>query len=319
MVQARFALVAAIISALFLSMTNVSAQSPAASVSLDCEEIMQISVSPGSSTSESVTCVVENPTMYQEKVEISIDAGNLTYSAPGSVVVAASSSESFELVIVAEERMSASSHTVNVEVTVQEINGVPPANVAKDDSNVVVEILRYGDCSVSSTASLVELGVNEDSSLKFRVANLGNAGDTIELSLSSSSKMELENAGYVVTISNPTVDLGEQNSIDVSLTVSSPDQSTPFAKREGPNMVDLHTLNLVATSQYSCDSSSGCASDSTSVTLKLIVEATGQVGNSDPATSTESGFQGSDYMIYGSGVLSGALILGILFSIRKKS
>ena len=82
---------------------------------------MRISVSPGSGTTESVTCVVENPTVYEEKISITVDAGNLTYSAPGSIIVQGGSSESFELVVVAQERMSAGSHTVNVEVSVQEI------------------------------------------------------------------------------------------------------------------------------------------------------------------------------------------------------
>ena len=69
--------------------------------------------------------------------------------------------------------------------------------------------------------------------------------------------MNLESAGYIVTISNPSVDLGEKNSIDVYVTVSSPAQSTSSAKREGSRMIDLHTLDLVVTSKYSCDSSTG--------------------------------------------------------------
>ena len=44
---------------LIISTLSVVAQAPSASVTIDCEEIMQISVSPGSSTTESVTCVVE--------------------------------------------------------------------------------------------------------------------------------------------------------------------------------------------------------------------------------------------------------------------
>ena len=50
---------------------------------------------------------------------------------------------------------------------------------------------------------------------------MGNAADSIELSLSTSSRMNLESAGYIVTISNPSVDLGEKNSIDAYVTVSS--------------------------------------------------------------------------------------------------
>ena len=251
MARGRVLLVVFFLCGLILSSSNVVAQSPTASVSLDCEEVMRISVSPGSDTTESVTCVVENPTVYEEKISITVDAGNLTYSAPGSVIVQGGSSESFELVVVAQERMSAGSHTVNVEVSVQEIAGVPPANLAKDDSNIVVEILRYGDCSVSSTSSLVETGLSQDSELKFRVSNLGNAADSIELSLSTSSRMNLDGAGYIVTISNPLIDLGEQNSIDVFVTVSSPAQSTSSAKLEGSRMIDLHTLDLVVTSKYS--------------------------------------------------------------------
>ena len=317
---ARAFLAIFILCSLVLSASNVVAQSPSASVSLDCEEVMRISVSPGSGTTESVTCVVENPTVYEEKISITVDAGNLTYSAPGSVVVQGGSSESFELVIVAQERMSAGSHTVNVEVSVQEIAGVPPANVAKDDSNIVVEILRYGDCSVSSTSSLVEAGLSQDSELKFRVSNLGNSADSIELSLSTSSRMNLEGAGYTVIISNPSVDLGEQNSIDVYVTVISPAQSTSSAKREGSRMIDLHTLDLVVTSKYSCDSSTGCVSDSSSVTLKLVSDVGESADNfQEDASAEASGFQGDQYLIFGSGMLSGVLILYLGYALLKKS
>ena len=279
---------------------------------------MQISVSPGSSTTESVTCVVENPTLYEEKIQITV-TGNLTYSAPGSIIVQGGSSESFDLVIVAEERMSASSHSVNVEVSVQEISGVPPANVAKDDSNIVVEILRYGDCSVLAKTSLIEVDLGEDANLQFIVANLGNGADSIELSLSSTSRTSLESLGYIVTISSPTIDLGEQQSLEVGLTVTAPVESSPSAKREGSKLVDLHTLDLVVTSQYSCDSNTGCVSDSTSITLKLIGESSESDVSYEPTNVEESSFESSDYMIFGSGVLSGVMVLYVLYALFKKS
>ena len=208
---------------------------------------------------------------------------------------------------------------MNVEVSVQEIAGVPPANVAKDDSNIVVEILRYGDCSVSSTSSLVEAGLSQDSELKFRVSNLGNAADSIELSLSTSSRMNLESAGYIVTISNPSVDLGEKNSIDAYVTVSRQhNQHLPQSARS--RMIDLHTLDLVVTSKYSCDSSTGCVSDSSSVTLKLVSDVGESADNFQEDGSAEaSGFQGDQYLIFGSGMLSGVLILYLGYSLLKKS
>lgn len=303
---------------LISSTLSVVAQAPSASVTIDCEEIMQISVSPGSSTTESVTCVVENPTIYEEKIRITV-TGNLTYSAPGSLIIQGGSSESFDLVIVAEERMSAGSHSVNVEVSVQEISGVPPANAAKDDSNIVVEILRYGDCSVSAKTSLIEVGLGEDANLQFIVANLGNGADSIELSLSSTSRTSLEFLGYIVTISSPTIDLGEQQSLEVSLTITAPVESSPSAKREGSRLVDLHTLDLVVTSQYSCDSSTGCVSDSTSVTLKLIGESSDSDASYEPTNMEESSFESSDYMIFGSGVVSGVMVLYVLYALFKKS
>ena len=149
---------------------------------------------------------------------------------------------------------------------------------------------------------------------------MGNAADSIELSLSTSSRINLESAGYIVTISNPSVDLGEQNSIDVYVTVSSPAQSTSSAKREGSRMIDLHTLDLVVTSKYSCDSSTGCVSDSSSVTLKLVSDVGESADNFQEDGSAEaSGFQGDQYLIFGSGMLSGVLILYLGYSLLKKS
>ena len=304
---------------LIFSISPVLAQTPAASVSIDCEEVMQISVSPGSSTTESVTCVVENPTVYEEKIQITVDAANLTYSAPGSITVQGGSSESFQLVIVAEEGMPARSHSVNVEVSVQEINSLPPANVAKDDSNIVVEILRFGDCSISTQTSLAEFTTGSDQYLEFLIGNLGNGADLIDISLSTNSKSSLDEAGYLVSISSPTLNLNEGESTFVSVAITSPSQMSSSAKNEGSFLIDLHLLELVATSEYSCDSSSGCSSDSTSVTLKLVGENGGGNEFVDSINDEESSVSGNEVTIFGSGVLAGLIVFFVLFAIFKKS
>ena len=43
----------------------VAAQSPTASVSIECDELIPIEVSPGLSGIGIVTCTVSNPTVYQ--------------------------------------------------------------------------------------------------------------------------------------------------------------------------------------------------------------------------------------------------------------
>ena len=51
----------------------VSAQSPTASISIECQEFVPIEVYPGSSPIGISTCTVSNPTVYQEKVEIAVE------------------------------------------------------------------------------------------------------------------------------------------------------------------------------------------------------------------------------------------------------
>ena len=76
MVLRTIALVSVLLlTCLSLSFT-VQAQTPVAAISVVCNEMMEIDVQTGSSHSSNVTCEVENPTAYVEKIEITIDSGS---------------------------------------------------------------------------------------------------------------------------------------------------------------------------------------------------------------------------------------------------
>ena len=128
-----------VIAALLLvcSSQSIQAQQPGASVNLDCSGPLNIDVYPGSTKSGVITCTVENPTSFTEKIDIQVDSSNLSHAAPSTIHVGPGETEDFQISVRAEEGMLAQSLTLTVKATVTEMNGAPPPNLAEDEEEEV--------------------------------------------------------------------------------------------------------------------------------------------------------------------------------------
>jgi len=298
-----------------LSMNSLAqGPAPTAAVNLSCEEKMEISVETSNSLSESITCTVENPTSYVEKIEIEIDSGEFAHSGPGSMYVSPASSETFDVVIQADQGTSAQSHTVSVTATVTEMSGVPPINLATDEATFVLNILQYGSCSIGSLNSFSEVTTGAEFSLTFEVYNLGNGEDIMDIGLTDMASERLNDLGFIASFPLESYSIEEQDEpVRVVLNLKSPDA---LSERDASdeNRISNIEVTVEVTSRISCESEYGCETDTTTSILDLI-------GEDEPSgigiLSSEEG--GQSFVMFGAGVLSTTVLLSLVYVFMKKS
>lgn len=299
----------------FLSMVS-HAQSviPTAAVNLSCEEKMEISVETSNSLSESITCTVENPTSYIEKIEIEIDSGEFAHSGPGSIYVSPASSETFDVVIQADQGTSAQSHTVSVNATVTEMSGVPPINLATDEATFVLNILQYGSCSIGSLNSFSEVTTGAEFSLTFEVYNLGNGEDIMDIGLTDMASERLNALGFIASFPLESYSIEQQDEpVRVVLNLKSPDA---LSERDASdeNRISNIEVTVEVTSRISCESEYGCETDTTTSILDLIGE-----DESSGIGILSSGEGGQSFVMFGAGALSTTVLLSLVYVFMKKS
>lgn len=291
------------------------AQVPTAAVNVSCEEKMEISVESSTSLSENITCTVENPTAYIEKVDISVDSGEFANSGPGSIYVGPGSSEDFEVVIQADQGTSAQSQTISVTGTVTELNGFPPINAATDEATFVLNILQYGACSIGSQDSFTEAKTGEELTLTFQVYNQGNGEDIMDIGLTDVSLDLLEDLGFIANFPLDSIVIEEQNQpVRIILNLMAPNQ-LPVDYAANENRISNIEVEVEVTSRISCESEQGCKRDSTISVLDLIEEE----DSSAEDGSLGSGEGSDSFMMFGAGVLSSVVVLSLVYTFMKKT
>ena len=293
----------------------VQAQAPVAAISVACDELMEIDVQTGGSHSSNVTCEIENPTAYTEKVEITIDSGEFAHSAPGSMYIAPGSSETFDLRIQAEQGTSVQSRTVVVNVQVTEMNGLPPANAAESDAKFTLKILQYYGCSIGNQNSFTEVEVGMEFELAFEIYNLGNGGDLMDLSLSEASTSLLDEIGFSYSFPLETIEMEEQNeSVRVVLNLKAPSDLGSSKNVEDNRISDIG-VEVKVTSRNSCNSETGCETDSSAVLVDLL----GNEEESEAVFVSMTGESGNQLLVFGGGFAAGGILLSLFFAFFKKS
>ena len=143
-----------------------SAQIPTAAISLTCDSsdnvshLYQYSLDNASNASvdfdalyEDITCVATNPTAYIERVAISADTNfPIALTAPSDIVVGGNSETSFSVLVdvnldFISNYNKLTQYWLSVNASVQEISGLPPANVATSShiqSNLTLSSIVQG-------------------------------------------------------------------------------------------------------------------------------------------------------------------------------
>jgi len=177
---------------------------PVPDVSLSCDQPQPIDVYPGATRSSIINCRVENPTVHQEKVRITIQAGVLAVSGPASLTVGSGSEVAFQVSIRAELRAPEGQHQVSISAEVTMANGVP---VTSDPTsyNIMAIIRQFSRLRVASEVAFLQLRPKVDYNLIFDVYNDGNAMDRFNIEVQNYD--ELNDEGFQLSIPLVSVEI----------------------------------------------------------------------------------------------------------------
>ena len=146
---------------LFYSFTSVAQIIP--DVSVECEDSeYSIDVSPiQSSRSVTIYCFVENPSNFQEEVDLFYQSGNLSISGPSSVVIDSGQTKMIVFSTRAQILQKSGDYTGTLTATVRNANGIPTSVVSQSDSDeFTVTIEPTTSCEIYKTPESIELTKN---------------------------------------------------------------------------------------------------------------------------------------------------------------
>ena len=149
--KSTFTVLVIYLASLLLVAVPAQAQIPTAAVSITCQPAeIKVDVKPGSTLVGFTTCTASNPTAYIEKIALSVTSDGLAAAAPGDIYVGGGQDEDFQAVVRAQPFMTMQARSLVVQGSVQEINGLPPANQATSGAS---RRLHHTICTPPSRSS----------------------------------------------------------------------------------------------------------------------------------------------------------------------
>lgn len=189
---------------------SVQAQTPTAQVSLECSPgDVHLNSYPGAdNSSKNVTCIMENPTSSEEKIELTGSADGLPLEFVEGQIFVIPSGELREVNVTVSSTEGAhnSVHTLSITAEVTEMNGGPPPSTATDSVNILVSINPFDsyvaayDSPLSFTVVLSNQSQNSLDSI--HVTNNGNYDALISTDYGALSDVLRP---HNLSISNPVV------------------------------------------------------------------------------------------------------------------
>ena len=119
-------------------------------ISISCDDPPEMHVYEGATRTVISNCVLENPTIYSEKVDITVQAGGFVYAAPASVTVGAGSEVDFEVMFRGDLDHTPGSYVANITADVTEANGIQVGFITSpESSDVTIVVAEYSGCTHS--------------------------------------------------------------------------------------------------------------------------------------------------------------------------
>ena len=313
----KVAVLIIIFSLSYLPLPNAEAQVGVAAVNLECLSVdpsgsVEVDVYPGATLTGQALCTVSNPNSYQEKIKIEVQADGLVVAHPSSITLGPNAEEEFVVTIKADERMAASSRNLVVKATVTEMMGLPPPNLAEEETTMIVSIMQYSGLQVESVDSLITLKTKVDYNVEFKVSNQGNNADRFLVGLTDDSRDFLENAGFSISIPSVKVEIDSMAppmKVRVAMRTPTSYEDWPI-NSEGDHEMTFR-LDFIATSEFSCNYEGNCNSETASTSIVVFQEAS---GTDKVLTGTADK---SQLLIYG-GSVGAILLLLMLFVVMRR-
>ena len=168
-------------------------------ISLTCSPTaIEIDVAPGDTRIGTTYCDAQNPTLYVEKVNIQITAAGLTYSAPGSITVAAGDTTTFEVVVRGEDQMTEGSRQVTVSARVDQANGAPCPTCTSQTTSLLVVVKQFPMLRIQADEPFKQLRPKVDYIFEFKIYNDGNNRDQFIIAVNN--RDELADAGFQISL-----------------------------------------------------------------------------------------------------------------------
>ena len=161
-------------------------------ITVECADNVEVDVSPGSSSTAVVWCELENSSMWEEEVDISVQFGDLDGSNPDSVTIEAGSKLSISIGVSADQNQEAGDYQVNVSAEVTSAGGIPVPGLASDSDEVEVTIAEFTACDhtvgqgggtldagqIISFSISISCDSNTDSTIKYNARMIDKSGSS---------------------------------------------------------------------------------------------------------------------------------------------
>ena len=258
-------LLAALLVLSSLIVTPVSAQqSPLPGIEITCvNEENPLFLEPNSNGAQATaTCTIENPSSFNEDIEIDYDGDGLTMVGPESMSLEAGAEETIQI-IVSSNTLASTVYNMTVSVQVTSVQGQDWLQfiemfLPSDETNIVAQVAEFVDLSASLQPNKLILSSDlmQDMSVTLLITNNGNVDDNLDVSIQDLPMLDQRNIGWNITNS------GQGNSIE------SAGGSATYTLRFTPNptMVDeSFTISIRVKSEFS---------NSDSVYISLTINTT---------------------------------------------
>lgn len=214
----RTLVLAAILLLSMCSVPPISAQdSPLPGIEITCvneENTLDLAVMSGNAQAVAI-CTIENPSSFNEEVEIEYDGDGLSVAGPESLTLAAGDEQTIQISVSSDSLVS-TIYNMTVSVQVTSVQGTPEdwatflqLFLPSDESNIVAQVAEFVDLRVSSQPSSMILSseLMQPMSASVIVTNDGNVDDDVTVTVISTILNERD-IGWNITSS------GDGNTID---------------------------------------------------------------------------------------------------------
>ena len=267
-----------------MSIPPVNAQVPTAAVSISCSPAeIQIPVYPGANSTGSTICTASNPTQYEEKISLSVTSDGLHANlSDGDLIVPPGSEVDFEVSVELPnqtEPWEAQLRSLVVQGSVQEINGVPPANQATSGSSMIVSLLQYHNHSMEITNMTNELTVltdrnfhvNANVSINVNVTNHGNRQDDIKVGIDQESResLSLDNLQINIPLSKLPVNAFANSSFNFTIGTTNDTNFSSWDLLENGTSTNVYNITVYTESDFGCKQGN-CDRKSETILLRVF-------------------------------------------------
>ena len=230
----RTHVLAAILLLSMCSVPSISAQdSPLPGIEITCvneENSLDLEVISGNAQAIAI-CTIENPSSFNEEIEIEYDGDGLSVAGPESLTLAAGDEQTIQIAV-SSDSLASTIYNMTVSVQVTSVQGTPEdwatflqLFLPSDEANIVAQVAEFVDLRVSSQPSSMILSseLMQPMSASIIVTNDGNVDDDVTVTIQNSAILNERDIGWNITSS------GEGN------TINSGGGSETYTIRFNPN------------------------------------------------------------------------------------